>query len=56
MACGLAAARLAWSDAETKRIVSAALTMNLSIVELQGRMATQGGKPTAPQLERLGAS
>lgn len=55
MACGLAAARLAWSDAETKRIVSAALTMNLSIVELQGRMATQGGKPTAPQLERLRA-
>ena len=55
MACGLAAARLAWSEAETTRIVSAALTMNLSIIELQGRMATQGGKPTASQLERLRA-
>lgn len=55
MACGLAASRLAWSEADSSRIVSAALTMNLSIIELQGRMATQGGKPTAPQLERLRA-
>lgn len=55
MACALAAARLGWSEADTLRLVSAALTMNLSIVELQGRLATQGNKPTEPQFERLRA-
>lgn len=55
MACGLAAGRLGWSEAETSRAVSAALTMNMAIIELQGRMATQGGKPTPPQLAQLRA-
>jgi HD-GYP domain-containing protein (c-di-GMP phosphodiesterase class II) len=55
MACALATARLGWSEAETQRLVSAALTMNLSIVELQGRLATQGNKPTETQFERLRA-
>ena len=55
MACGLAASRLGWSDTDTSRIVSAALTMNLSIIELQGRLATQGNRPTEAQLERLRA-
>lgn len=53
MACALAATRLGWGGAETQRLVSAALTMNLSIVELQGRLATQGNKPTEAQFERL---
>lgn len=53
MACSLAAARLGWSEDETLRIVAAALTMNLSIIELQGRLATQGNKPTEKQFERL---
>jgi HD-GYP domain-containing protein (c-di-GMP phosphodiesterase class II) len=55
MACGLAAARLGWSEGDTLRLVSAALTMNLSIIELQGRLATQGNKPTEAQAERLRA-
>jgi HD-GYP domain-containing protein (c-di-GMP phosphodiesterase class II) len=53
MACALAATRLGWSEADTQRLVSAALTMNLPIVELQGRLATQGNKPTEAQFERL---
>lgn len=55
MACSLAAARLAWREDETLRIISAALTMNLSIIELQGRLATQGNPPTQTQFERLRA-
>ena len=55
MACGLAAGRLGWSESDTLRLVSAALTMNLSIIDLQGRLATQGNKPTETQLERLRA-
>lgn len=55
MGCGLAAGRLGWSEPETTRIVSAALTMNLSIIGLQGRLATQGGKPTTTQLALLRA-
>lgn len=53
MACSLAAARLGWDEDATLRIVAAALTMNLSIIELQGRLATQGNKPTEKQFERL---
>jgi HD-GYP domain-containing protein (c-di-GMP phosphodiesterase class II) len=55
MACALAATRLGWGEAETQRLVSAALTMNLPIIELQGRLATQGNKPTETQFERLRA-
>jgi HD-GYP domain-containing protein (c-di-GMP phosphodiesterase class II) len=55
MACALASARLGWGEAETSRLVSAALTMNLPIIDLQGRLATQGNKPTETQLERLRA-
>ena len=38
----LAARRAGWSDARVRTLVKAALTMNLSIVELQGRFATMG--------------
>jgi HD-GYP domain-containing protein (c-di-GMP phosphodiesterase class II) len=55
MACGLAARRLAWSQTQTERLVCAALTMNLPIIDLQGRLATQGNKPTEAQFERLRA-
>lgn len=55
MACGLAAGRLAWSEPEIERLVCAALTMNLPIIDLQGRLATQGNKPTEAQFERLRA-
>lgn len=55
MACALASWRLAWPDADTRRLVKAALTMNMTIIELQGRLATQGNKPTEAQFERLRA-
>ena len=55
MACALAATRLGWSETDTQRLVGAALTMNLPIIELQGRLATQGNKPTESQFERLRA-
>jgi len=55
MACGMAAARLGWNEDETQRIVCAALTMNLSITDLQGHLATQGKRPTEAQFERLRA-
>jgi HD-GYP domain-containing protein (c-di-GMP phosphodiesterase class II) len=55
MACGLACARLGWSEADTRRLVSAALTMNLPIIDLQGRLATQGNKPTDEQYGRVRA-
>ena len=41
LVCVLMARRLEWTDAETKSLVKAALTMNMGIAELQGRMASQ---------------
>jgi HD-GYP domain-containing protein (c-di-GMP phosphodiesterase class II) len=38
----LAARRAGWPDARVRTLVKAALTMNLSIVEVQGRFATMG--------------
>lgn len=38
----LAARRAGWPDARVRTLVKAALTMNLSIVEVQGRFATLG--------------
>jgi HD-GYP domain-containing protein (c-di-GMP phosphodiesterase class II) len=55
MACSLAAERLAWSEDDALCLVSAALTMNLPIIELQGRLATQRDGPTPSQLERVRA-
>ncbi len=42
MICQLAATRAAWPEARVRTLVKAALTMNLSIVEVQGRFATIG--------------
>lgn len=36
--------RLAWTPERQKSLVGAALTMNLSIIDLQGRLASRGGK------------
>jgi HD-GYP domain-containing protein (c-di-GMP phosphodiesterase class II) len=51
----LAAARLAWADADRLRYVKAALTMNLAIVELQGRLAASDLRPTEAQRVELRA-
>jgi hypothetical protein len=47
--CCLTARRLAWSEADRRTLVAAALSMNISMIELQGRLAVQGIKPTPEQ-------
>jgi hypothetical protein len=39
--CSLLSRRLGWDEADRQRAIGAALTMNLSIIELQGRLACQ---------------
>ncbi|WP_273794061.1 hypothetical protein, partial [Brucella intermedia] len=43
------ARRLAWAPERQRSLVGAALTMNLSIIDLQGRLASRGGKLLPPQ-------
>jgi len=45
--------KLGWDDAKVRSAVKAALTMNISTFELQGRFAVQGVAPTAAQKELL---
>lgn len=47
--CLLVARRFGWDDAQVLTLVKAALTMNMSTVELQGRLAVQGVPPTQSQ-------
>lgn len=47
--CLLAARRLGWDEPTLLSAVKAALTMNVSTLELQGRLAAQGVPPTAAQ-------
>jgi HD-GYP domain-containing protein (c-di-GMP phosphodiesterase class II) len=47
--CALLSRRLAWTPERQKSLVGAALTMNLSIIDLQGRLASRGGKLAPPQ-------
>lgn len=47
--CALLSRRLAWPPERQKSLVGAALTMNLSIIDLQGRLASRGGKLMPPQ-------
>lgn len=47
--CALLSRRLAWPAERQKSLVGAALTMNLSIIDLQGRLASRGGKLAPPQ-------
>ncbi|HJW11582.1 MAG TPA: HD domain-containing phosphohydrolase [Albitalea sp.] len=49
IACNLAAQRLGWDRERIELLQRAALTMNLSMLELQGRLATQSTPPTAAQ-------
>ena len=46
---GLTARRMGWPDAQRKNVIAAALTMNLSIIDLQGRLAAQTTPPTLEQ-------
>jgi len=47
--CCLSARRVGWDDAQRRTLVAAALSMNLSMVELQGRLAVQSVPPTPEQ-------
>jgi len=51
----LMARRLGWDELRTLTLVKAALTMNIAILELQGRMAAQGVPATPGQLEQIRA-
>lgn len=51
--CRLVAHRLRWSSGESNLAFKAALTMNLSMFELQGILAQQPGKPTEVQRQLI---
>lgn len=47
--CCLTARRMGWDEDERRSLVSAALTMNVSMIALQGRLAMQPTPPTPEQ-------
>lgn len=47
--CALVSRRLGWPVERQRSLVGAALTMNLSIIDLQGRLASRGGRLQPPQ-------
>ncbi len=47
--CCLTGKRLGWDDATRRTMVAAAMSSNLSMIELQGRLAVQATPPTADQ-------
>lgn len=51
--CTLVARRLGWDDARRESLVHAALTMNLSVVELQSRLVNSSQPLTAAQREHM---
>ena len=51
----LVAQRLGWSADETQRVFKATLTMNLSMLELQGQLAVQTTPPTPEQRDAIKA-
>ncbi len=55
--CGFAvflvAARFGWTESEVRRAFNAALTMNISMLELQGQLATQSGPLTNEQRRQI---
>lgn len=55
IAAYLVAQRLGWSPAEAQRAFKAALTMNISMLELQGQLAAQTTPPTPEQREAVAA-
>jgi HD-GYP domain-containing protein (c-di-GMP phosphodiesterase class II) len=51
--CSMMAERLEWTPAQRHAYIGAALTMNMSIVELQGRLAGQATPPTPAQRQQI---
>lgn len=52
-ACTLLAQRLGWDVADQQRVIGAALTMNVSIIDLQGQLAQQAAPLTRRQRELI---
>ena len=53
IACQVTARTLGWSEDEQQRALNAALTMNLAIIDLQGRLAHQVSPLTAKQRQMI---
>lgn len=53
--CGVLAGRLAWAPEKVTSLMGAALTMNLSIIDLQGELAARGEAPTEEQRQQIGS-
>lgn len=53
MACFLVAHRLGWEPTRTQRAFKAALTMNMAMIELQGRLANQVTPLTVAQRQQI---
>ena len=51
--CALLAHRMGWSGSRCVSLVGAALTMNISIVDLQGRLAANGDAPSGAEREQI---
>jgi hypothetical protein len=47
--CCLTGKRMGWDEGQRRTLVSAAMSMNLSMIELQGRLAVQSAAPTPDQ-------
>ena len=47
--CCLSARRMGWDDGRRRTLVAAAVSMNLSMIELQGRLAVQTAPPNPDQ-------
>jgi HD-GYP domain-containing protein (c-di-GMP phosphodiesterase class II) len=51
--CALLSRQMKWADDGRASLVGAALTMNLSILDLQGSLATRGGAPSPAERELI---
>lgn len=49
----LVAQRLGWAEADSQRVFKAALTMNISILALQGQLSVQAEPPTTEQRDAI---
>ena len=47
--CCMTALRMGWTESKRRSLVGAALTMNISMIELQGQLAVQSKPPTPEQ-------
>lgn len=53
IACRLAAQRLGWNASDVQRVFKAAMTMNISMIELQGRLSLQPTPVTPLQRQAI---